>query len=170
MSETPPIQEPTSITLTEFRDHAWDYFALHAEQRLKTFHFFVVLETGLVGALLITARLSTGTLPTAMVSSIGLLIALLAFVFWKLDQRVKGMIKTSELALAAYERRAVATLRDEDLCSGAPFLNDPQVKGKVGLSPFGLLSYSKCFGIVFAVFGLLGLGTCLLYMPLLRLQ
>jgi hypothetical protein len=27
------------------REYAWDYFQLHAEQRLKAFHFFITLAT-----------------------------------------------------------------------------------------------------------------------------
>jgi hypothetical protein len=40
----------------ELREYAWKYFSLHAEQRLKTFHFFVILATVLVGAISTIAK------------------------------------------------------------------------------------------------------------------
>ena len=149
------------ITLKDLRDHAWDYFEFHADQRLKTFHFFILLETGLVGATLISARVATGPIAPALVSTIGFIVALLAYIFWELDVRVKGMIKVSEGALKAYEKAAINLLGDTEATNSTPFLNDPQVKGNVGLSPFGVLSYSKCFGVVFICFFALGLAIAL---------
>ena len=77
-----------------------------------------------------------------------------SFVFWKLDQRVKGMIKVSEGALKLCEQRIFAS--HDELLQSAPFINDPQAKGQVGISPFGVISYSKCFGAVFLAFALVG--------------
>ena len=69
----------TELTIEVFRDHAWDYFALHADQRLKTFHFYILLETGLVAAMLLAAR--AGASDPWIFGIIGLFMVLLSFVF-----------------------------------------------------------------------------------------
>jgi hypothetical protein len=138
--------------LDELRDHAWDYFELHAEQRLKTFHFYILLETGLVGALLVAARL--GSPEPRFLLMVGIAMVFFSFVFWKLDFRTKAMIKMSEEALKLYERRKFGT--DQEMVKSTPFTNDPQAQGLVGISPLGTLSYSKCFGAVFIAFAVLG--------------
>lgn len=38
------------------REYAWKYFALHADQRLRAFYFYVLLSTVIVGALLTVAK------------------------------------------------------------------------------------------------------------------
>jgi hypothetical protein len=138
--------------LAKLRDHAWDYFELHAEQRLKTFHFYILLETGLVAAMLVAARM--GTPEPRFLVIVGIAMIFFSFVFWKLDFRTKGMIKMSEEALKLYERRKFGT--DEEMSKSVPFTNDPQARGLIGVSPLGILSYSKCFGAVFIAFAVLG--------------
>jgi hypothetical protein len=151
-AESKPIEDDDQ--LTALRDHAWDYFELHAEQRLKTFHFYILLETGLIAAMLLAARV--GLPDVRVLAIIGLTMVFFSYVFWKLDFRTKGMIKVAEEALRLFERRRFGA--DEQMASSAPFTNDPQARGLVGISPFGTLSYSKCFGAVFVGFGLLGLA------------
>lgn len=139
-------------SLTALRDHAWEYFELHADQRLKTFHFYILLETGLVAAMLLAVRVGQPDL--RMLAVIGLTMVFFSYVFWKLDYRTKGMIKVAEEALKLFERRTFGA--DMEMANTAPFTNDPQVRGLVGISPFGTLSYSKCFGAVFIAFAILG--------------
>ena len=155
MSLTTNTQD-TAAVLKELRAHAWDYFELHADQRLRAFHFYILLETGLVAGLLLASRGAAST--PAVVVIVGLLMILFSFVFWKLDFRTKGMIKVSEEALKLYERRLFGGTGDAQLIGSTPFLNEAQTKGLVGLSPLGTLSYSKCFGIVFIAFALVGLA------------
>lgn len=146
--------------VTTLRDHAWDYFELHADQRLKAFHFYILLETGLVAALLFAAR--GGSPDVRIVAVVGALMVFFSFIFWKLDQRTKGMIKVSERALKLFERRKFDNLSDGEIASSAPFTNDPQNKGSVSASRFGVLSYSKCFGAVFIAFAAVGLAIAVL--------
>jgi hypothetical protein len=154
MAESEEATAARSVTIAMVRDHAWDYFALHAEQRLRMFHFFILLQIGLISAMLFSARTGAGNLTLG--SIVGLLMALLSFVFWKLDQRTKGMIKVSETALRLFENRVTQILDDPELAGALPFINDPQLQERVGRSAVGLLSYSKCFGIVFLTFAILG--------------
>jgi hypothetical protein len=156
------IVKQADLTITAFRDHAWDYFALHADQRLKTFHFYILLETGLVAAMLVAAR--AGTSNAWIYGVIGIFMVLLSFVFWKLDQRTKGMIKVAEEALKEFEAQLIQALDNEWIRKYAPFSNDAQAIGLVSKSPLAVLSYSKCFGTVFIAFAVLGVGIALAFL------
>jgi hypothetical protein len=162
MSDTSERPNDGDLSISAFRDHAWDYFALHADQRLKTFHFYILLETGLVAAMLVAARAGTFNIWTYWV--IGIFMVLLSFVFWKIDQRTKGMIKVSEEVLKEFEHQVTIALPNNNITKYAPFSNDPQVSGLVGKSLFGVLSYSTCFGIVFVSFATLGVGIALTFL------
>lgn len=109
--------------------------------------------------MLVAAR--AGSSNTWTYGIIGIFMMLLSFVFWKLDYRTKGMIKVSEEALKEFEKQLMTALQNENVMKYAPFSNDPQARGLVGKPPFGLLSYSKCFGTVFIAFAVLGLGIAL---------
>ena len=85
------------------QQQAWNYFALHAQQRLTTVNFYLVVATTLTAA----AVASFGEnfafpglrLPT------GLLLSLLSFAFWRLDFRNRELIKAAETALRSLECR-----------------------------------------------------------------
>src|SRR5262249_21475929 len=88
-------------TLKEQRDYAWSYFQLHANQRMTSFNFFV-----LIAALLTTGL--AGTLKSDFTHHyVSVILALsligIAFIFWKMDQRVRYLVKHAEDALKAIE-------------------------------------------------------------------
>ena len=82
----------------DYRNHAWRYFELHANQRIAVFNFFLVLS-GLIAAGLAAAVQAAGLL-LVVGAVLGLLLALVSFIFWKLDQRTSFLIKHAEQALA----------------------------------------------------------------------
>lgn len=88
-------------------DHAWRYFELHAKQRMTTFNFYLVISGAIATGLAATLQ---GSNRLAWLGSValGVLLALVAFLFWKLDQRVAFLVKHAEAALAAVE----STFRD----------------------------------------------------------
>src|SRR5689334_9313771 len=54
-----PMSDPVVLpkSLDElFREYAWDYFALHADHRLRAFHFYILLSTALVGGFALSVR------------------------------------------------------------------------------------------------------------------
>jgi hypothetical protein len=82
-------------------DHAWRYFELHANQRMAVFNFFLVLS-GLVSAGLASAI--QGSVRFSILGVVlGLLLSLVSFIFWKLDQRVCFLIGHAERNLAKLE-------------------------------------------------------------------
>jgi hypothetical protein len=89
--------------LTKVRDHAWDWFSLHANQRMQTVNFFLISTTFLLaayGALLEKYHLA------AMV--VALMGAWATVWFSVLDIRTKALIKAGEKALQACEALMVS--------------------------------------------------------------
>ena len=90
----------------------------------------------------------------------GLFMAFVSLIFWKLDIRVKGLIKNAEEALKFLDDRH--EIPDFD---GGPnplklFARDDFLvgirKSEGGPLKLGHFSYGKCFNWVFAVVGMLG--------------
>ena len=83
------------------QQQAWNYFALHAQQRLTTVNFYLVVATTLTAGAVASFGENFGfpglRLPT------GLLLALLSFAFWRLDFRNRDLIKAAEAALRSLE-------------------------------------------------------------------
>jgi hypothetical protein len=84
--------------LKDAREYAWNWFALHAAQRMQTFNFFLVVTGFLVAAY---ASLLDKNHAAAMV--IAMLEAWLAIWFNRIDIRSRELVKAGERALAAIE-------------------------------------------------------------------
>ncbi len=76
----------------EARTYAWGYFALHADQRMKLFNFFLILS-GLIAAV---RGMAAGA---KVVALLPLLLVLTAFIFWRLEERTRRLVKNGEDAL-----------------------------------------------------------------------
>ena len=137
----------------QIRDHAWKYFLLHADQRIKTFNFFLILCALISGAL-------TTILKDANDIKVGiplaLLLTFLSFIFWKIDLRNKQLISHGENALKCLED--LYEVIDE---SNAPNLlkvfNCEEQKTKRLKQNSFYFTYSTCFHLVFLVFGIAGI-------------
>ena len=150
-----------------FREYAWDYFQLHAEQRLKAFQFFITLATAIVGGFLLLFRYGQAHKWAAV---LGVLLIFLSFVFWKLDLRTRGLVKNAEAALKYLDSAHDLPDIDGDPNPLRLFTRDDHETSKVSKLSLlsGHFSYSRCFEWVFAMFALLGaLGVfaCLAFLP-----
>lgn len=150
--------------IKEYRDYAWKYFSIHADQRLKTFHFFVVLSAIISGAIITITKDVTNI---AYAAPMSYLLSFLAFIFWKLDQRNRELIKNGENVLKAIERKY--TEDDRSMSELQLFLVEEEKTNNKSLFPSVPLldahfSYSNCFNLVFFVFGVgsFVIGTILL--------
>lgn len=136
-----------------YRAQAWSYFSVHAGQRMQTFQFYVTLITALVGGAIVLAKGDYGKIG---LGAVGSAIALMSYVFWKLDCRTRLLIKNAEGALKFLDRFHALPPMD-----GAPhpldlFSRDDALRRqRVGLLRLvaGDLSYSNCFNLVYAIFG-----------------
>ena len=83
----------------ELRKYAWDYFQLHAAQRMTVFNFFIVVATVVTTGLFTTLHERTHLQGILL----GILLAFISFVFWKLDTRTQFLIRNSENVLKELE-------------------------------------------------------------------
>lgn len=86
----------TPEELREARAYAWGYFALHAEQRMKLFNFFLILSGLILGAFPAVRRMAPGM---KIVALLPVLLAVTAFIFWRLEERTRALVKNGEEAL-----------------------------------------------------------------------
>ena len=92
--------EQTNVKAEDIQRYAWNYFELHANQRMSLFKFFITLAVFMaasLGATLVQRFYFVGIV-------LGALLVVISFVFCKLDERVRVLIKNSEAALKTLER------------------------------------------------------------------
>jgi hypothetical protein len=133
-----------------FRDYAWGYFKLHADQRLQSFNFFLIVAGLLAGG--ITSLLKEGGSTWWVAALLGLTLAVLSLVFWRLEERTKHLVKNAEEALKYLDSQE--GFPDEQEISHVLRLFDHD--DYVVRERRWHLSYSKCLTIVFFVFAILG--------------
>jgi hypothetical protein len=144
------------------RKQAWDYFTVHASQRISIFNFYIVLSSLITTTYFASFKSDTNW--QVVRACLGGLLCLFSFIFWKLDQRTKIFVKTAERALRQFENMeekyppSVKVFTQEEIETGSRSL-----KGWHRLLFWRIhLSYSDSFNSVFIIFFALGLlGLCL---------
>lgn len=161
-------------TLREQREYAWNYFELHAKQRMSLFNYFVLIAALLTAGLAGSFSKNGSSL---LISIISLLLAIslvvISFVFWKLEQRVRQLIKHAEEALKTLEKHSINcdTNIDKHL---ALFSEEEKLRTKYKkkniFSPWlWYMSYYQCFRTIYIVFIFIGLlGVILSLIRLLK--
>lgn len=145
--------------IKDFHQYAWDYFQYHSRQRLTTFNFYIII-CSIVATGYMTALKETRTAPLGFI--FGLLISFLSFIFWKLDLRNKQMIKNVEEALKHLESETPFQDSSESPHVLKIFLYEEAktniAEKRRSFWPWNTpYSYSRCFNLVFFVFGALGM-------------
>jgi hypothetical protein len=139
------------------RKQAWDYFSTHAAQRMSIFNFYIALSS--VTATTYAASWKTDSNLQSARWLLASLLCLFAFVFWKLDQRNRALIKIAERALKYFENTDNSELVTKVFCQEEAETNARRahITGWRWIRVWRwTLSYSYCFNFVFAVFGLIG--------------
>lgn len=132
-------------------DYAFRYFELHAKQRMSTFNFFIVLSAFLTTAFVATYQ--SGFLYPSLSYLVSLALMFISVIFWKLDQRVKFLIRHAEGVLENLEKnstqvRLFSTEREKSSAQ-----KNAVWQGVIREQ----LSYSQCFGAMYIMFFVLGL-------------
>ena len=135
-----PPKDPHEAVLT----HAWAWFAMHAQQRMQTVNFFLVVEGVLLSAVGVTAKEQLYGYQFAA----GLLIVLMAVLFWAVDLRVRNLVRVGKAALQA-EQAHLAT-QSSITAIELVKLSEPTNM----LAP----TYGRIFSIMFLVFIAIGVG------------
>ena len=137
-----------------FRESAWRHFAIHAEQRLKMFQFYITISTALLGGGVLLIRTDQNAIALVLLS---FLASFFSFVFWKLEFRTRTLVRNAEDAIKYLDHSY--DLPDVD---GQPsplklFARDDfRTQSNKRRSALSHFSYHKCFVMVFAVIGILG--------------
>ena len=149
--------------VARMEERAWASFALHAGQRLTTFNFFIVLSSLLINALVVSLQRDFRVPHVGVV--IGLLLALLAFIFWKIDVRNRQLIKLAEEVIKYFESTAPKA-GDADVHAGALFTQEVVATAKLKTaSRFWYFTYAKAFAAVYWLVGATGV-TCVVILVL----
>lgn len=114
----PAMEEKTDGIdwLREAREHAWNWFSLHANQRMQSLYYFLIavafLSAAYVGAL---------TRSDIVAASIAILGLLLTLAFRRLELRSRELIHLGEAALRAIEEEMAnkAGIAEIQLVKGA---------------------------------------------------
>jgi hypothetical protein len=149
----------SKLTTNRLHEHAWSYFVLHADQRLRTFDFYLVLSTLIAGAMLSFMKSGIPRIQTAILATT---LPFISFVFWKLDIRNKQLVKLAEEAIKHVERESGLADDGEAPHRLKLFLYEEYATAKLKRFPKmwpwkAHFSYSTCFNLVFFVFGSIGL-------------
>jgi ABC-type multidrug transport system fused ATPase/permease subunit len=139
------------------RQYVWNYFQVHAAQRLTTFNFYILISTLIATGFLIVI---SGMPILALLLSVILMV--LSLVFWKLDVRNKQLVRTAEAGLKYLEGKdEIADKTSEPHILNVFRYEEAQTNKlraeKVKWIWNRVFTYSTCFNIVFVVFAVLGL-------------
>ena len=147
------------------RDQAWKYFQQHASQRLITLNIYLIVGVALSTVTVTSFQRDFG-LPIIRVPA-GVLLSLLSLIFLRLDRRNRHLIRLAEAALRHFE------LNGEDdgvqpipvECVFAREHRESQEREIAKRSWNRLLptTYSEGFGMLFLLFGILGLSAAVTY-------
>lgn len=158
------VTEP-SLNISEHRKYAWDYFQLHSTQRIATFNFFVSIATAISAAAGIALQANVNLRLAAML--LGFLLCLISFVFWKLDERNRQLIKLAEEALKMIEAQLNPSFDEISLFSR----DEQRVRTYRAQNSYwfwrNYYSYSQSFNTLFLCFGALGLTSMIIGLVLL---
>lgn len=95
VAATEKTSEDIDDSIKAALDHAWNWFALHAGQRMHTVNFFLIAAAFLANAYVLALR--DKHYPVA--AGVAALAVIIAMVFYRLETRVRELLKAGEAAL-----------------------------------------------------------------------
>jgi hypothetical protein len=101
--------DPNEIA-KQAREHAWNWFAFHAAQRMQAFNFFVVATAFLIAAYASLLEKNPGA--AAVLAAVG---AWLTIWFNRLEARSRQLVMVGERALTVSQRRLADLAENPDL-------------------------------------------------------
>jgi hypothetical protein len=143
--------------LKEQREYAWNYFSLHASQRISLFNFFVVFSSLATTALVATFEKDIQAHWLGII--LGLLLICVSSIFYVLDRRVSSLIHHSENVLKHIESLFPQCNGQEEAVFRI-FTNEAtstdSAKQNRRCHLLQPLTYHECFRIVLSFFAILG--------------
>ena len=154
-----------SFDMDALLTYSWNYFHMHAAQRISVFNFFVVLAGLMIGGLFSTFHQDFRMPALGIVLGLGLIFV--SFIFWKLDERVKFIIKNAEASLTELESHfptagAANEPHATQLISWESTKTQKLRNSQRRWAPTSQYSYAQSFKLLFVVVGLVGAGGCIM--------
>ena len=141
----------------EYRAYLWGYFIQHAEQRLKSFKFYLILSAILIGAF---ANISKGGNIHELSSVVLFVLAIVSYIFCKLAQRTRQMIKNAENGIKYIDESVLSEKFTKKIPIGIFSYDDHCAAKRKEMSKICIckahFSYSECFNWLFFIFGVGG--------------
>ncbi len=164
------MSDKNAIQEKEVLDIAWKYFQQHSQQRISYFNFFVVFSGVMTTALLTTFQEKFEAHIVGL--GIGIIQSLIAFTFWKIDERNKFLTKLAEDTIKEIESRY--SFDDDDLCVEkiklfsreellTSELKECQKSKVFFLRQFSHSKSYRLFFVAFFIAGLIGAGSSIFY-------
>ncbi len=152
---------------TMFRTYAWSYFSFHADQRMKTFNFFLIVAGLLASGIVSLIHESNSSW---LVSPFGLALSALCVLFWKIDERNRVLIENGEVALKYLDSLHNTVAAGDPPHELQIFARDEFNRKGMSRSIFkrGHFSYSQAIRGVYVLFGCLGIFLALIPLLLTR--
>lgn len=141
---TPTDAEARSLSL----EHSWNWFTLHANQRLQTVNFFLVAAAFLTAAYVTAIKEQMHEI-SAVIALVGVLIS---YYFYRMECRVKAIIKAAEKAMEPIQDELATILSNDAVRIIALVENGGEEQWK----------YSKVFRFLFTTAGI-AFGAGLIY-------
>ncbi|MBO3274042.1 RipA family octameric membrane protein [Pseudomonas schmalbachii] len=138
-----------------FRTYAWNYFTLHADQRIKSFQLYITLCTAISGGATLLMKDEKTPLWSA---AYGILLIVLSIIFWLIDKRTRQLLENAKAALKTLDLQhnlpkvenmphpCCIIPREEALKKDRPWYKS--------------YTYTNCFWGVFSLFSALGFVYC----------
>lgn len=123
VEESPSVKESESLSLKDHMDYAWKHFALLADQRMRTFNFYVAVLTALVAITLTTLSKKSDDVQLQL---LGFGHAAFGILFLLIDYRSRKLIDVAAVALRSFENSSA--WRGEKLLMAVP---KPRHVGKI---------------------------------------
>jgi len=129
-------------------DHAWDWFSLHATQRMQAMNFFLVATAFLSASFVTAAKEKVHVLA----GGVAVLAIFLSYLFYRMERRIRTLIKAAEHAIEPLEEKLAEAVG----------VNALQIVSRVEESKIGEWKYSRVFRYLYLTTGL-AFGAGLLY-------
>lgn len=135
LNPEPPATEASETLISAGLDHAWDWFSLHATQRLQGMYFFLLASAFLSGAYVSALHFELWS----VAAGLGVLGLVFSVGFHMLESRVRELLKAGEQALKPAQRKLA------ELTGVASFT----ISDNVETPKYWITSYSKIFRMLF---------------------
>lgn len=147
-----------TIQEKDILDLAWKYFQQHAQQRISFLHFFVIFS-GLITTALLTTFQEKYQAHTIGIS-LGILLSIISFIFWKIDDRNKFLTKLGENAIKEIESKYDFITNYDNLEKLKLFSYEEERTKEVkknGNIITRQMSHGKSYNLIFLIFFIIGI-------------